>query len=109
MAKIERYEHVHGHRRVDAIAAAIVASGGKMVRASSSTVAAFELDGYSRSALDFRADLGDPSSSHWSRGAGNVRRPLRARPPREPGLASSSCRRVARARLPSAGTPGISL
>jgi hypothetical protein len=48
MAKMDRYEHVHGHRRVDAIAAAIVASGGEVVRASSPTVAPFELGGYSR-------------------------------------------------------------
>ena len=41
-SQIERYEGVRGSRRVDAIAAAIEASGGRVMRASSPTVAPFE-------------------------------------------------------------------
>jgi len=53
--------------------------------------------------------------SAWSGGAGDAGRRSRTwwgwsgGRHREPGLAASSCRRVARARLPSAGTPGTSL
>lgn len=41
---MELYEGVHGRRRVEAIAAAIEASGGQIVRAPSPTIAPFEFD-----------------------------------------------------------------
>jgi len=41
---MERYEGVRGQQRVEAIAAAIEASGGKVVRAPSPSVAPFEFE-----------------------------------------------------------------